>query len=68
MVIWIVSKKMIYRNSRIDDEPGAAKAEKRGKPAPDASAKPKADERKEAATKRAASISRCSVGCTNGMW
>ncbi len=33
---------------------GAAKAERRGKPAPDASAKPKADERKEAATKRAA--------------
>jgi len=33
---------------------GAAKAEKRGKPAPDAAAKPKADERKEAATKRAA--------------
>lgn len=33
---------------------GAAKAEKRGKPSPDAAAKPKADERKEAATKRAA--------------
>ena len=33
---------------------GAAKAEKRGKPAPEAAAKPKADERKEAATKRAA--------------
>ena len=33
---------------------GAARAEKRGKPAPDAAAKPKADERKEAATKRAA--------------
>ena len=33
---------------------GAAKAEKRGKPAPDAAARPKADERKEAATKRAA--------------
>ncbi len=28
MFIWIASKKMIYRNSRIDDEPGAAKAEK----------------------------------------
>jgi ATP-binding cassette subfamily F protein 3 len=33
---------------------GAAKAERRGKPAPEAAAKPKADERKEAATKRAA--------------
>jgi ATP-binding cassette subfamily F protein 3 len=33
---------------------GAAKAEKRGKPAPEAAAKPKADERKEAATKRVA--------------
>ncbi len=33
---------------------GAAKAEKRGKPAPEASAKPKADERKDAATKRVA--------------
>ncbi|MCO5093240.1 ABC-F family ATP-binding cassette domain-containing protein [Bosea sp. (in: a-proteobacteria)] len=32
---------------------GAAKAERRGKPAPEAAAKPKADERKEAATKRA---------------
>jgi ATP-binding cassette subfamily F protein 3 len=33
---------------------GAAKAERRGKPAPEAAGKPKADERKEAATKRAA--------------
>ncbi len=33
---------------------GAAKAEKRGKPAPEAAARPKADERKEAATKRVA--------------
>ncbi|MFT0846269.1 MFS transporter [Actinomycetaceae bacterium L2_0104] len=28
MVIWIASKKMIYRNSRMDDESDAAKAEK----------------------------------------
>ncbi len=33
---------------------GAAKAERRGKPAPEPAARPKADERKEAATKRVA--------------